>query len=318
VTIQVLVDVTLLTLVMWSSGGYRSGIPILILIALAGAGLVGEGRMVLFYAAYATVAVLLENIFGTLWGLPTVVLHRRDHLHRLLLRSPRWPGCWPCGLRQRAAGAPARPTWPASCGSTGRSSRTCRTACWWWARTGWCASSTPRGGAAGHRPARGRRWRPTRRPWPGPATAARGTTPATACAPRAAARCCWRASCRPARRGRRWYLEDLDRIHSQVQQVKLAALGRLTASIAHEIRNPLASVSQAAELLREEKRSEMQARLIRIISSNAQRIDNLVGDVLALGRRDEALREVLPLAEFVADFIEEFEVGKADGGQGWW
>ena len=72
VTIQVLVDVTLLTLVMWSSGGYRSGIPILILIALAGAGLVGEGRMVLFYAAYATVAVLLENIFGTLWGRPTV------------------------------------------------------------------------------------------------------------------------------------------------------------------------------------------------------------------------------------------------------
>jgi two-component system sensor histidine kinase PilS (NtrC family) len=109
------------------------------------------------------------------------------------------------------------------------------------------------------------------------------------------------------------YLEDLDRIHSQVQQVKLAALGRLTASIAHEIRNPLASVSQAAELLREEKRSEMQARLIRIIGSNAQRIDNLVGDVLALGRRDEALREVLPLAEFVGEFIEEFEVGKADG-----
>ena len=41
-------------------------------LALAGAGLVGEGRMVLFYAAYATVAVLLENIFGTLWGRPTV------------------------------------------------------------------------------------------------------------------------------------------------------------------------------------------------------------------------------------------------------
>ena len=46
------------------------------------------------------------------------------------------------------------------------------------------------------------------------------------------------------------YLEDFDRIHRQIQQVKLAALGRLTASIAHEIRNPLASVYQAAELLR--------------------------------------------------------------------
>ena len=63
VTLQVLVDITLLTVIMWASGGYRSGIPILILVALAGAGLVGQGRMVLFYAAYATVAVLLENAF---------------------------------------------------------------------------------------------------------------------------------------------------------------------------------------------------------------------------------------------------------------
>ena len=110
------------------------------------------------------------------------------------------------------------------------------------------------------------------------------------------------------------YLEDFDRIHNQIQQAKLAALGRLTASIAHEIRNPLASVYQAAELLLDEKRSEMQARLIRIIGNNAQRIDNLVGDVLALGRRDEAVREVLLLAEFVSDFLEEFERRCVHGG----
>jgi two-component system sensor histidine kinase PilS (NtrC family) len=107
------------------------------------------------------------------------------------------------------------------------------------------------------------------------------------------------------------YLEDFDRIHRQIQQVKLAALGRLTASIAHEIRNPLASVYQAAELLREEKRGDMQARLIRIIGNNAQRIDRLVADVLALGRRDEALPEALPLAEFVDEFIEEFDVAES-------
>ncbi|MBL8458644.1 MAG: PAS domain-containing sensor histidine kinase, partial [Zoogloea sp.] len=72
VTLQVLVDITLLTVIMWASGGYRSGIPILILVALAGAGLVGQGRMVLFYAAYATVAVLLENAFRLLSGRETV------------------------------------------------------------------------------------------------------------------------------------------------------------------------------------------------------------------------------------------------------
>ena len=112
------------------------------------------------------------------------------------------------------------------------------------------------------------------------------------------------------------YLEDFDRIHRQIQQVKLAALGRLTASIAHEIRNPLASVYQAAELLREEKRSEMQGRLIRIIGNNAQRIDRLVSDVLALGRRDEALPEVLPLAGFVDEFLEEFQVAEGAASEG--
>ncbi|MBL8453104.1 MAG: PAS domain-containing sensor histidine kinase, partial [Zoogloea sp.] len=71
-TLQVLVDVTLLTVIMWTSGGYRSGMPILILVALAGAGLVGQGRMVLFYAAYATVAVLLENSLRLLSGRDTV------------------------------------------------------------------------------------------------------------------------------------------------------------------------------------------------------------------------------------------------------
>jgi two-component system sensor histidine kinase PilS (NtrC family) len=75
-------------------------------------------------------------------------------------------------------------------------------------------------------------------------------------------------------------------------------------------------VYQAAELLREEKRSEMQGRLIRIIGNNAQRIDRLVSDVLALGRRDEALPEVLPLAGFVDEFLEEFQVAEGAASEG--
>ncbi|MFN4064592.1 MAG: PAS domain-containing sensor histidine kinase, partial [Parazoarcus communis] len=61
VTLQVLIDVVLLTAIMWTSGGFRSGMPVLMMIVLAGAGLVAEGRMVLFLAAAATVAVLGEN-----------------------------------------------------------------------------------------------------------------------------------------------------------------------------------------------------------------------------------------------------------------
>src|SRR5690606_26044449 len=61
ITLQVLLDILFLTLLMATSGGYRSGLPVLMLVAVAGAGLVGEGRMVLFYAAAATLAVLVEN-----------------------------------------------------------------------------------------------------------------------------------------------------------------------------------------------------------------------------------------------------------------
>ena len=81
-------------------------------------------------------------------------------------------------------------------------------------------------------------------------------------------------------------VEDTTRAREQAQQLKLAALGRLTANIAHEIRNPLAAISHAAELLREEKRAEDRARLTRIIHDNAGRLERLVSDVLQLNKRD--------------------------------
>ena len=81
-------------------------------------------------------------------------------------------------------------------------------------------------------------------------------------------------------------VEDTTRAREQAQQLKLAALGRLTANIAHEIRNPLAAISHAAELLREEKRGEDRERLTRIINDNAGRLERLVSDVLQLSKRD--------------------------------
>lgn len=101
------------------------------------------------------------------------------------------------------------------------------------------------------------------------------------------------------------YIEDLAQAQAQAQQIKLAALGRLTANLAHEIRNPLAAISQAAELLPEEGRHEMQLRLARIISDNAQRLNRLVAEVLELGRRDRAYPELIHLSTFLAAFIEE-------------
>ena len=97
----------------------------------------------------------------------------------------------------------------------------------------------------------------------------------------------------------------MGRIQQQAQQMKLAALGRLTANIAHEIRNPLSAISHAAELLREEKRTEGQQRLSRIINDNAQRLERLVRDVLELGRRDKTSQEQLRLAGFLESFLDE-------------
>jgi two-component system sensor histidine kinase PilS (NtrC family) len=103
------------------------------------------------------------------------------------------------------------------------------------------------------------------------------------------------------------FLEDLSRVQAQAKQLKLAALGRLTANIAHEIRNPLSSISHAAELLREEsEHTETQARLLEIISDNAQRLDRMVHDVLKLNRRDRALGENIKLVNFLRTFVEEF------------
>jgi two-component system sensor histidine kinase PilS (NtrC family) len=107
------------------------------------------------------------------------------------------------------------------------------------------------------------------------------------------------------------FLEDMGRIKERAQQMKLASLGRLTASIAHEIRNPLSAISHAGELLREERRGEMQDRLLRILNDNVVRLDRIVQDVLQLGRQSSAQPESLALSDFCASFVEQFVAGES-------
>jgi two-component system sensor histidine kinase PilS (NtrC family) len=102
------------------------------------------------------------------------------------------------------------------------------------------------------------------------------------------------------------FLEDLSRLQEQAQQLKLAALGRLTANIAHEIRNPLSAISHASELLMEEQRGPSQERLLRIIQDNSKRLDRMVRDVLELTRRDRLHTEAIRLAHFLPSFVDEF------------
>ncbi|MDD2777023.1 MAG: ATP-binding protein [Gallionella sp.] len=107
-------------------------------------------------------------------------------------------------------------------------------------------------------------------------------------------------------RGAVIFLEDMQQVRAEAQQIKLAALGRLTVNIAHEVRNPLSAISHATELLQEDNMSEQQKRLLHIVMDNTQRINQIVHDVMQLNRRDRAQPEILDLAVLLQNFIEEF------------
>lgn len=103
------------------------------------------------------------------------------------------------------------------------------------------------------------------------------------------------------------FLEDMGHIQAQAQQLKLAALGRLTVNIAHEIRNPLSSISHACELLEEDTgMNATHTRLLSIIRDNTKRLNKIVQNVLQLNRRDKATSEIIRVADFINIFITEF------------
>src|SRR5450756_1950216 len=103
------------------------------------------------------------------------------------------------------------------------------------------------------------------------------------------------------------FLEDMQRVRAEAQQIKLAALGRLTVNIAHEVRNPLSAISYATELLQEEPGDAKHQRLLQIVLDNTQRINQIVQDVMQLNRRDRAQPEVFELEAMLRTFVEEFD-----------
>ncbi len=103
------------------------------------------------------------------------------------------------------------------------------------------------------------------------------------------------------------FIQDWSQLQSVAQQAKLAALGRLTANIAHEIRNPLSAISHANQLLQEEENVPAPtARILQIIADNIQRIDQIIKDVLELNRRDRTHQERIELHQFLEEFHAQF------------
>ncbi|MEQ1526410.1 MAG: HAMP domain-containing sensor histidine kinase [Gallionella sp.] len=106
------------------------------------------------------------------------------------------------------------------------------------------------------------------------------------------------------------FLEDMQRVKAEAQQIKLAALGRLTANIAHEVRNPLSSISYATELMQEESVDANQQKLLKVVLDNTYRINQIVEDVMQLNKRDRAQPELFDLAEKLQVLIQEFNAAE--------
>jgi len=102
------------------------------------------------------------------------------------------------------------------------------------------------------------------------------------------------------------FIEDATQLAQRFQQVKLASLGRLTASIAHEIRNPLSAINHAGQLLGETSNDTSDKKLTNIINTQAKRLNNIVENVLQLSRQQRGTPEAIQLHAWLLQFREEF------------
>ena len=105
------------------------------------------------------------------------------------------------------------------------------------------------------------------------------------------------------------FLEDTSAMAQKAQDLKLASLGRLTASIAHEIRNPLGAISHAGQLLAESTQLQKNdSRLIEIITNHSKRMNTIIENILQISRREQSKPEKLVLSTWMTSFIEEFRL----------
>ena len=106
------------------------------------------------------------------------------------------------------------------------------------------------------------------------------------------------------------FLQDMAAMAQQAQQLQLASLGRLTASIAHEIRNPLGAISHAGQLLAEsETLDQNDQRLTQIITDHSSRLNTIVENIMSVSRRRPSEVKLFELKQFLERFVADFATG---------
>lgn len=313
--VQVCVDIICVTLLMYAGGGIQSGLGILLLMSLAATGLISRGRITLFFAALASIAVLLEHSYAVLTGNDDVA----QFVQAGLLSIAYFAVAWMAHTLARYAVASERL-------ATQRGTELASMA----EANRLVIQGMPDGVLVIDERGVIRQFNPSAERLMGCNLSTQHQETLEACAPVLAELFVeWRQQQSNAPKkaqfpatgysvrvrflpvqhgnflGALVFLEDVQRIQAQAQQFKLAALGRLTASVAHEIRNPLSAISYAAELFAEEEHSTEQGRLIQIILDNTARLDGIVQDVMQLNRRDRLQPEILQLAEILPKFAAE-------------
>ncbi|MDO8813388.1 MAG: ATP-binding protein [Gallionella sp.] len=310
-------DIAVLSVLSYASGGIQSSIGLLLLISLAAAGMISRGKITLFFAALASIAALLEHSYAVLYADAVVA----QYVQVGLLCVSYFAVAWLAHTLAKYAVdsqelAQRRGHDLASLSEANRLvMRDMQDGVLVLDEQGVIMQMNPGAARLLHHSALSGSPLAENFPllfgqyalWKRTGTVSRDTLQLDV---GVQARLRFVAVERDAVHGVVIFLEDMQRVRAEAQQIKLAALGRLTASIAHEIRNPLSAISYATELMQEEQGDAKQQRLLQIVLDNTQRINRIVRDVMQLNRRDRAQPEVFGLDSMLSIFIEEFNLAE--------
>ncbi|MGE0081742.1 MAG: PAS domain-containing sensor histidine kinase [Thiohalomonadaceae bacterium] len=307
------VDIVVMVVLMHSSGSMESGLGMLLVVTIAAAGMLTEGRTAGLFAALATIAILTEQAYSHFFDLPGYLsFPRAGMLGATFFATAALARVLANRIRESEALAAQRGVDLANMArlteyviqqmdsgvlvvDSARHLRLMNVAAW---RLLGFPNAAQQKTLAGVSPALAERlaaWERNSEENLGTLMAADGSGEVL---PRFA---------RIGGAGYLIFLDDATSAAQQAQQLKLAALGRLTASIAHEVRNPLGAIGHAGELLGEsEDLGKADRRLTEIIRQQVQRVNGIIESVLQLGRRDASQPEVLALEPWLARFVEEF------------